>query len=196
MTSEYDVKSFLTLIIALGVCLLAGYIGGYPVLSRTPLGLPIDLPIGDYLGGYPGLLAGGEPAVQVWYASLIHPVFSLPLWVFSLAWIFSFLLMGLTLFFILQSDIKQREVTFGLILFCFQLFFMFFWAYTFFGIHAVFPAVLCIIALWATLLCAVIQVSGFSVHGGMLLVPYFLWVCYLAYLSCGVMVLNHAVFVI
>jgi len=44
MTSEYDVKSFLTLIVALGVCLLAGYIGAYPVLSGTPLGLPVDLP--------------------------------------------------------------------------------------------------------------------------------------------------------
>jgi translocator protein len=196
MMGKCAVKNYLKLIVALGICLLAGYIGGYPVLSRMPFGSTVDLPIGDYIGGYQGLLAGGKPPAQVWYASLIQPVFSLPLWVFSLAWILSFILMGLTLFFILQSGVKQREVTFGLILFCFQLLFMFFWAYTFFGIHAVFPAVLCIIALWATLLCAVIQVSGFSVCGGMLLVPYFLWVCYLAYLNYGVMVLNNFAFVL
>jgi tryptophan-rich sensory protein len=32
------------------------------------------------------------------------------------------------------------------------------------------------------------------VYGGMLFVPYFLWVCYLAYLNYGIMVLNNYVF--
>jgi tryptophan-rich sensory protein len=55
---------------------------------------------------------------------------------------------------------------------------------------------MCIIALWAVLLCTVIQVFRFSVYGGMLLVPYFLWVCYLAYLNYGIMVLNNVQYVI
>ena len=58
MTIKSVVKTFLTLIIALCVCLLAGYIGGYPALSRMPFGVIIDLPVENYLGGYPGLLAG------------------------------------------------------------------------------------------------------------------------------------------
>jgi tryptophan-rich sensory protein len=104
--------------------------------------------------------------------------------------------MGFTLFFILQSGIQQRNITSGLILFSLQLLCTLVWAYAFFGIHAIFAAFLCIIALWATLLCAVIQVFRFSVYGGMLLVPYFLWVCYLVYLNYGVMILNNFVFVI
>jgi benzodiazapine receptor len=196
MTIKSVVKTFLTLIIALGVCLLAGYIGGYPALSRMPFGVIIDLHIESYLGGYPGLLAGGTPPMPVWYAGLIKPVFSPPSWLFSQVWMVSFVLMGFTLFLILQSGIKQRDVMFGLILFCLQVMFTIVWAFAFFGLHSLFLAFMCIIALWATLLCATIQVFRFSVYGGMLLVPYFLWVCYLAYLNYGIMVLNHAIFVV
>jgi len=155
-------KTFLTLIVALGVCLLAGYIGGYPALSRMPFGVIIDLHIESYLGGYPGLLAEGTPPLPVWYAGLVKPVFSPPSWVFSPVWMVSFALMGLVLFLILRSGINQYEVTFGLILFALQLLFMLIWAYAFFGIHVLFIAFLCMIALWATLLCAVIQVIRLS----------------------------------
>ena len=166
MTIKSIVKTFSTLAGSLAVCLLAGYMGWYPAL----------------------------PGMPVWYASLTKPVFSPPDWVFSPIWIVSFVFMGLTLFLILQSGVKQRDVTFGLILFGLQLLFTLLWAFAFFGIHSVFIAFMCIIALWATLACTIIQVFRFSVYGGMLLVPYFLWVCYLAYLNYGIMVLNNVVF--
>jgi benzodiazapine receptor len=168
MTAQSVVKSFLTLAGSLAVCLFAGYKGWYPAL----------------------------PGMPAWYTGLIKPVFSAQSGIFSPAWMITFLLMGFTLFFILQSGIKQREVNFGLILFCSQLLFTLIWAYAFFGTHAIFPAFLCIIAVWATLLCAVIQVFRFSVYGGMLLFAYFIWVCYLVYLNYGIMVLNNAVWVI
>jgi tryptophan-rich sensory protein len=186
-------KSFLTLIITLGVCLLAGYIGGYPALSRMPFGVVIDLPIGDYIGGYPNLVGMGMTG---WYESLIKPVFSPPSWVFSPAWLVSFVLMGLTLFFIVQSGIGQPEIRFGLILFCFQLLCTLVWASAFFGNHTIFLAFMCMIALWATLLCTIIQVYRFSVIGGVLMVPCFIWVCWLAYLNYGIMVLNNLTYVV
>ena len=168
MTAKRVVQSFLTLAGSLGICLLAGYVGWYPALSGMP----------------------------AWYAGLVKPVFSPQSWVFSPAWILSFILMGCALFFILQSGTSQQNVRFGLILFGLQLLMTLAWAYAFFGIHAVFTAFLFIIALLATLLCTVIQVIRFSVYGGMLLVPYFVWVCYLAYVNYGIMVLNNFVYVI
>ena len=193
MTITSVAKTYLTLIITLGVILLAGYIGGYPALSRMPFGVAIDLPVGDYIGGYPEVIGEGMP---VWYEGLIKPIFSPPSWVFSPLWLVTFVLMGLSLFFILQSGTRQYEVRFGLILFFFQLLFMLVWAYGFFGTHAIFLAFMCMIALWATLLCAIIQVFEFSVYGGMLLVPCFIWVCWLAYLNYGIMVLNNFTYVI
>ena len=196
MTIKSVTKSFLTLIVVLSVCLLAGYIGGYPTLSKMPFGVIIDLHIESYLGGYPGLLAGGAPPLPAWYAGLIKPVFSPPVWVFSPVWMVSFVFMGLTLFLILQSGIRQHDVSFGLILFCLQLLFTLLWAFAFFGLHSIFLAFLCIIALWAMLLCTIIQVFEFSVYGGMLLAPNFIWVCWLAYLNYEIMVLNNLTYVI
>lgn len=165
MTIKKIVTTFTTLAGSLAVCLLAGYMGWYPAL----------------------------PGMPAWYASLVKPLFSPPSWVFSPAWMISFVLMGLALFFLIQSGIKQRDATFGLILFVLQFIFTLFWAFTFFGIHSVFIAFMCIIALWATLSSAIIQIFRVSVYGGMLLVPYFIWVCYLAYINYGIMVLNNLV---
>jgi tryptophan-rich sensory protein len=163
MTAKSVVKTFLTLAGSLGICLLAGYMGWYPAL----------------------------PGMPAWYGSLIRPVFSPQSWILPPVWMVSFALMGFTLFFILESGFRRRDVTLGLILFVAQLLFMLAWAWAFFGVHMIFVAFLLMIALVATLLCAVIQISRFSVYGGMLMVPYLLWVFYLAYLNYGIMTLNH-----
>jgi tryptophan-rich sensory protein len=47
-----------------------------------------------------------------------------------------------------------------------------------------------IIALWAFLLCTIIQVSRFSIIGGAVLIPYLLWISFAAYLNYAIMVMN------
>lgn len=168
MTLQSGVKTFLTLAGSVGFCLLAASMAGFP----------------------------GHPGVPAWYDGLVKPILSPPSWLFSPLWMASFALMGFILFLILQSGIRKRAVSFGLALFCFQFLFMLLWAYTFFDLHALFIAFICIIALWATLLSAVIQAFRYSVPAGLLFIPYFLWVCFLAYLTYGFMTLNNAVFVI
>jgi len=159
-------KTFITFVASLAVCLLAGYMGWYPAL----------------------------PSMPIWYGSLIKPIFSPPAWVFPQVWIISFALMGIVLFLILQHGIGDSDVTMGLLLFGLQLIFALAWAYTFFGIHSVFFAFMFMIAYWAALACTVIQVFRFSTYGGMLLIPYFLWVCYLAWINYGIMALNNLAF--
>jgi len=132
--------------------------------------------------------------VQGWYAGLVKPVFSLPLSAFSPIWTFSFLFMGLSLYLILQAGLKKHEVLPGFILFVLQLLLIIVWSYAFFNLHSLFLAFMCIIALWAALLCAIIQIFRFSVGSGMPLIPYFFLVCYLTYLNYGIMVLNNATF--
>ncbi len=168
MTAKTVMKSFFTLAGSLAICLLAGYLWWYPAL----------------------------PGMPEWYTGLAKPALSPPPEILPTAWMLSFLLMGFTLFFILQSGARPREGNFGLILFVSQLLFTLIWGYAFFSAHAIFPSFLCIIALFATLLSAVIQVFRFSAYGGMLLTVYFIWVCYLTYVSYGIMVLNNAVYVI
>jgi len=180
---------FLTLIVALGVCLLAGYISGYPALSKAPFGFVIDLPVGNYLGENFQVISSG--AVSYFYSDQIaRPVFFPPEWVLSPVWLGLFALMGLTLFFIIEAGIRRGEVMLGLILFIAQIAFLMAWEYNFFLTHTMFFALMFAIALAATLLCAVIQIARVSVPGGLLMVPCLLWVIYLGYFTWGLMMLN------
>ncbi len=168
MTEKHYVKSILTFIVSFGVCLVVGYESSFYLM----------------------------PGLSEWYDNLLKPVFSPPALVYSPLWVASFALMGVVLFLILESNIKQRDASFGATLFGFQFLFMLLWGFVFFGLHQLFIAFMCAIALWAALISASIQAFRYSVYAGLLLIPYFLYVCYLLYINYGLMVLNNAVFVI
>jgi len=158
----------LTLIFSVGICLLVGSLFSYHTL--------------------PGAIA--------WYTNpnLQKAAFSLPLDVFSSIWLVSFVLMGITLYLILQSGIRKHEVTPGFLLFALQILLLVGWSYSFFWMQSVFLAFIAILAVWAILLCAIIQIFRFSVIGGLPLIPYFLWITYLVYFNYGIMVLNNMTF--
>jgi tryptophan-rich sensory protein len=98
--------------------------------------------------------------------------------------------MGISLYLILQAGISKEEVFVGLLLFILQLGLNVGWSFLFFGLHTPFFAFMCIIALWAFLLCTIIQVFRFSIIGAALLIPYLLWISFAAYLNYAIMVLN------
>jgi tryptophan-rich sensory protein len=98
--------------------------------------------------------------------------------------------MGISLYLIWQSGITNHEVFMGLVLFVLQLGLNVGWSYLFFGWHSIFFALMCMIALWAMLLCTIIQVSRFSVIGGLLLLPYLIWTSFAAYLNYAIWMLN------
>jgi len=102
--------------------------------------------------------------------------------------------MGISLFLILQSDLKIQEVQFGLILFIFQLMVNIGWSFFFFGLHSTFFGFLAIVLLWAVLLCTIIQVWRFSIPAAVLLIPYFVWVSFAGYLNYAILVMNPALF--
>jgi len=159
-------KKILTLIIAVGICLLAGYIGSYYT----------------------------TPEIPTWYASLQKPDINPPSWVFAPVWTILYIMMGISLYLILQSDLKKQEVQFGLILFIFQLMVNIGWSFFFFGLHSTFFGFLAIVLLWAVLLCTIIQVWRFSIPAAVLLLPYFVWVSFAGYLNYAILILNPNVF--
>jgi tryptophan-rich sensory protein len=170
MTVKNTLTKGFTLIFSVGVSLLVGSLGAYHTL----------------------------PGAIIWYADpkLQKAAFSLPIDVFSLIWMVSFVLMGFTLYLILQSGIRKREVTPGFLLFALQILLLIGWSYAFFWMHSIFLAFMGIIAVWAILLSTMIQIFRFSVIGGLPLIPYFFWICYLVYLNYGIMVLNNLTFVV
>jgi benzodiazapine receptor len=159
-------KKILTLIFAVGICLLAGYVGSYYT----------------------------TPEIPTWYAGLQKPDLNPPSWVFAPVWTVLYTLMGISLYLIVQSNLKSQEVQFGLILFIFQLMVNIGWSFFFFGLHSTFFGFLAIVLLWAVLLCTIIQVWRFSIPAAVLLIPYFIWVSFAAYLNYAILVLNPTIF--
>ena len=156
------IKPVLCLVLAIGICLLAGYVGS----TYT------------------------TPSIPTWYAGLHKPDLTPPSWVFAPVWIVLYIFMGISLYLILQAGITKGEVFVGLVLFALQLGLNIGWSYLFFGWHAIFFGFMCILALLAILLCTIIQVSRFSIISAAFLIPYLVWISFATYLNYAIMVLN------
>lgn len=159
-------KKILYFVIAIGVCLLAGYIGSYYT----------------------------TPEIPTWYAGLQKPDLNPPSWVFAPVWTVLYILMGISLYLIVQSGLKNPEVQLGLILFIFQLIVNIGWSFFFFGLHSTFFGFMAIVLLWAVLLCTILQLFRFSIPAAMLLIPYFGWVSFAGYLNYAILILNPGSF--
>ena len=159
-------KKILYFVIAIGICLLAGYVGSYYT----------------------------TPEIPTWYAGLQKPEINPPSWVFAPVWTVLYILMGISLYLILQSDLRKQDVQFGFILFIFQLMVNIGWSFFFFGLHSTFFGFLAIVLLWAVLLCTIIQVWRFSIPAAVLLLPYFVWVSFAGYLNYAILVMNPGIF--
>jgi benzodiazapine receptor len=155
-------KKIVNFVLALGICLLAGYIGSYYT----------------------------TPEIPTWYAGLNKPDLTPPSWVFGPVWTVLYVLMGLSLYLIVQSGLKSTEVKVGLALFALQLILNVGWSFFFFGQHSTFWGLLAIILLWALLLCTIIQVFRISFAAALLLLPVLVWITFAAVLNYQIMILN------
>jgi len=159
-------KKILTFVIAIGICLLAGYIGSFY----------------------------STPAITTWYAGLQKSDLTPPSWVFTPVWTVLYILMGISLYLTIQSGIKNSEVRFGLVLFLFQLLVNIGWSFFFFGLHSTFFGFLAIVLLWALVICTIIQLFRFSIPASVILIPYFGWISFAMYLNYAILILNPASF--
>jgi tryptophan-rich sensory protein len=161
-------KKIVLLVFALGICLLAGYAGSLYT----------------------------APSIPTWYESLNKPDFQPPSWLFAPVWTALYILMGLSLYLLLQNGIPNKEVLFGLIFFISQLAFNVGWSYVFFGLHSSLFGLMCILALWCLILCTMIQTFRVTVVGGALLIPYLVWVTYATILNYYIMVMNPVSYIL
>jgi tryptophan-rich sensory protein len=131
------------------------------------------------------------PAIPSWYASLIKPEIAPPNWVFAPVWTILFALMGFAAFLIWQHRQEQkRQADLALDLFFLQLGLNLAWSAIFFGWQAPAAAFVEIIILWLAILATIVSFARLSRLSAWLLVPYFLWVSFAAYLNYLIAVLN------
>jgi tryptophan-rich sensory protein len=129
------------------------------------------------------------PSITGWYVHLNKPPFNPPNWIFGPVWTMLYLLMGVSLFLVLEKKLKKQK-NFLLALFFFQLLLNFLWSVIFFGWHMPLLAMVDIILLWISIALLIIDFWKFSKPAAIILIPYLLWVSFASILNLFVAFLN------
>ena len=148
--------------IAIGVCLLTGFLSGFATQS----------------------------SVNDWYTTLEKPALNPPNWVFAPVWTLLYILMGLAAGIVWAKGFYHRWVKTALYYFGFQLLFNALWSIVFFGFMQPFTALIVILVLLVLIALTIKWFKVVSTLAAYLLVPYLLWVCFAAFLNYKIWVLN------
>ena len=129
-------------------------------------------------------------SVNTWYAGLAKPPFTPPGWFIGAVWTVLYLLMGISLFLVLDEDRDRPEVKWGISLFSVQLGLNVIWSLLFFGLRSPFLAFIGILLLWGAIAATLHRFLAISRISASLLVPYIVWVTIAACLNVGILLLN------
>lgn len=147
---------------AVGVCLLAGVVGGLFT----------------------------SPAIPGWYAALNKPAFTPPNWVFAPAWTTLYVLMGLAAFLVWDKGWRRPVVKPALGVFAAQLVLNFLWSVLFFGARSPAAGLVDIVALWLAIGASIVLFARVSKAAAALMVPYLAWVTFATALNVAIVALN------
>jgi tryptophan-rich sensory protein len=153
---------FIKLIISIVICNSAGFIGSIFTTSTLP----------------------------TWYNSLEKPSFNPPSWVFGPVWITLYTLMGISAYLVWRQGIHNSQVKAAFIIFGVQLFLNAIWSPIFFGLRALFAALVVIVILWIAILLTIYAFYKISRVAAVLLIPYIFWVSLATILNYSLWVLN------
>jgi translocator protein len=152
-------------------------------LLRLVLCMAVPLAIGALSG------IATAAGVRDWYLTLHKPVFNPPNYLFAPVWTILYLLMGVSLYLVLQSTdafLKKRAV----ILFGVQLLLNFCWSFLFFKFHLIQFALADIVCLWLVIIGMIPSFYGINKWAGLLQIPYLLWVSFATVLNAAIYILN------
>lgn len=179
--------------------------------ASTPVKFIVSI-VGCELLGAAGALVT-TPAVAGWYAGLAHPPLTPPNGVFGPVWTLLFALLGISVFLawkngwrVVNPVFKGRRIMWSplsdrlwngdlqefniVTLFWLQCALNVLWSVLFFGFHATGIAFFELVTLWYSIVYLIINFYRVSKTAAWLLVPYFLWVGFAAYLNLAIWLIN------
>ena len=128
-------------------------------------------------------------AIPTWYAGLNKPPWNPPNWIFGPVWTVLYALMDVAAWMVWRRAGTQGSST-ALILFGVQLMLNVLWSVFFFGLRNPALALAEIVLLWLAILATGWMFWKIRPLAGKLLVPYFLWVSFAAFLNFTIWRLN------
>lgn len=139
--------------------------------------------------GFTGSIFTRRSISDGWYASLNQPSFNPPDDVFGPVWTVLYVLMGISLYRVLQeAPGRRRENAAGV--FGLQLLLNFLWSFFFFYFKDIEIAMLDIVALWVSVVVMIVLFYRLNPLAAYLNIPYLLWVSFATVLNGAYYVLN------
>lgn len=151
-------KKMVQFILSILICLSAGFIGS---LFTTP-------------------------NIPLWYSTLQKPTFSPPNWLFAPVWTTLFILMGISLYLILQKK-NNNKATF---IFTIQLILNIAWSFSFFELQNPLYGLINIFLLLVFIILTITNFYKINKISAYLLLPYLAWVCFATILNFSLYRLN------
>ncbi len=142
----------------------------------------------EAVGGLSGLIA--REGIRRYAEEAVKPPLTPPAWVFPLAWILLYALMGAAAARVsLLPRGPQRSRS--LALYLLQLGVNFLWSIIFFSWKLYGGALLWLGGLWLLVLWLILRLRRQDLKAAKLLIPYLLWLTFALYLNFGVFLLNR-----
>jgi tryptophan-rich sensory protein len=149
------------------------------------LSLCILIPL--LIGGISGFATAA--GINSWYIELHKPSFNPPNYLFGPVWSILYILMGISLYQIIQSQ-KSELKTRSLILFCIQLFLNFSWSFLFFRFHLLDLSFIEIMMMWLSIAAMIYTFHKINKTASYLQIPYLMWVSFASVLNGAIWFLN------
>jgi len=131
------------------------------------------------------------PQIATWYATLIKPSWTPPNWLFPVAWNILYALMALSLWRLWErARVRAAGADRAIRLFLLQLAINAAWSPVFFGLHAIVPGLIIILALALVLTATIIAARRVDQAAAWMLAPYLVWIVYAGSLNAGIALLN------
>jgi len=124
-----------------------------------------------------------------WYNTLNKPALTPPAEIFPPVWAVLYILIFISLILFLTTPSLKNKLL-GIFLFTTQMILNLIWSPIFFYFQDIKLAFVIIILMMVFLLFTIISFYKISRMSAYLLVPYFVWICFAAYLNYGFMNLN------
>lgn len=128
--------------------------------------------------------------INEWFKTLNKPFFNPPDFVFGPVWTILYLLMGISLFLILQTQKNELRKK-ALIIFAVQLSLNFLWSFLFFKFQLIGIAFIEIIMIWLSILAMILIFNRINKTAARLQIPYLLWVSFASVLNGAIWWLNR-----
>lgn len=155
-------------------------------MLKNILKLIICLIVPMLVGGISGVAT--VAGIKDWYVHLNKPIFNPPNYLFGPVWSILYLLMGVSLFMILQSKsiTKKKAIS----IFFVQLFLNFWWSFLFFKFQLLGISLIEIVLMWLSILWMIIEFKKINKTAAYLQIPYLAWVTFASLLNLAIWYLN------